>query len=72
MPSMPLPPRTDAEKSVPKKPVRPNAYSEGEDEAPKLIEEEPVDIERDIPDTENQSIESEERQGEAEPPLFEE
>lgn len=56
---------------VPKKPVRPNAYSEGEDEAPRLIEQEPADVQRDIPDTENESVEEEPRE-EHDPPLFEE
>lgn len=60
------------DRKVPKKPVRPNAYSEGEDEAPQLIEQEPVDVERDIPDTENEPVESEESGEEREPPLFEE
>lgn len=57
---------------VPKKPVRPNAYSEGENEAPQLIEQEPVDIENDVPDTENEPVESEEPRDKHDPPLFEE
>ncbi len=57
---------------VPKKPIRPNAYSEGENEAPRLIEDEPVDVESDVPDTENKPVESEEPRDEPETPLFEE
>ncbi len=57
---------------VPKKPVRPYTYSEGENESPKLVEEEPVDVERDVPDTENKPVESDERQDKPDPPIFEE
>lgn len=57
---------------VPKKPVRPNAYSEGEDEAPELIEQEPADVEREVPDTENKPEESDAPRDENIPPFFEE
>lgn len=59
-------------RQVPKKPVRPNAYSEGENEAPRLIEQEPVDVESDVPDTENKPVESDEPRDQKESPLFEE
>lgn len=57
---------------APKKPVRPYTYSEGENEAPKLVEEEPVDVERDAPETENEPLEREDRQDQPNPPIFEE
>ncbi len=46
-------------------------YSEGEDEAPRLIEQEPADIERETPEVENTPIEDEPGQEPPEPPLFE-
>jgi hypothetical protein len=52
--------------------VRPYTYSEGENEAPKLVEEEPVDVERDAPETENEPLEREDRQDQPNPPIFEE
>lgn len=55
----------------PRKPKRPNAYSEGEDEAPKLIEKETVDVERELPETGNEPVEQVETD-ETEPPNFEE
>ncbi len=56
----------------PKKPSRPDAYSEGENEAPGLIEEEPVDMERETPETENEPVEREDRPEKSDPPIFEE
>jgi hypothetical protein len=50
------------ERQPPKKPVRPYSYSEGENESPRLINDEPVEIERDVPETDNKPIEREERQ----------
>ncbi|HEY8161623.1 MAG: hypothetical protein ACR650_11480 [Methylocystis sp.] len=55
----------------PRKPERPNAYSEGEDEAPKLIEAEIVDVERELPETGNEPVEQIETD-ETESPDFEE
>lgn len=55
----------------PRKPKRPNAYSEGEDESPKLIEKETVDVERELPETGNEPVEQVETD-ETEPPNFEE
>ena len=55
----------------PRKPKRPNAYSEGEDEAPKLIEKETVDVERELPEAGNEPVEQLETD-ETEPPNFEE
>ena len=41
-----------------KKPKRPYSYNEGTDEAPKLIDEEPVDVEESTPAEERQSEET--------------
>ncbi len=57
--------------SGPRKPKRPAAYSEGEDEVPKLIETEMVDVEREIAETGNEPVEQVETD-ETEPPNFEE
>jgi hypothetical protein len=56
----------------PKKPARPGAYSEGEDEAPRLIEQEPVDVEREIPETDNKPVERIEKEDKSDSPVFEE
>ena len=56
----------------PKKPVRPHTSSEDENEPPQLVEEEPVDIEREAPISENEPVERVERNDKAEPPIFEE
>lgn len=55
----------------PRKPKRPSAYSEGEDEAPKLIETEMADVERELPETGNEPVEQVETD-ETESPIFEE
>jgi hypothetical protein len=55
----------------PRKPKRPPAYSEGENESPRLVDEEPTEIERDFPETENQPVERDDSDA-AEPPIFEE
>jgi hypothetical protein len=39
------------ERKPPKKPVQLYSYSEGENEAPRPINDEPVEIERDVPET---------------------
>ncbi len=57
--------------SGPRKPKQPGAYSEDEDEAPKLIETEMVDVEREIPQSGNEPVEQLETD-ETEPPNFEE
>ena len=55
----------------PRKPKRPDAYSEGEDEAPKLIETEMADVERELPETWSEPVEQLETD-ETESPIFEE
>jgi hypothetical protein len=49
-----------------------NSPSEQTDEAPGLIEKEQVEIERDAPADDNQSVEAVEPRGPPEPPAFEE
>jgi hypothetical protein len=56
----------------PKKPARPGSYSEGENESPKLMEDEPVEQERDIPETENKPLERDEQDDHPDSPVFEE
>jgi hypothetical protein len=48
-----------------------NSHSEQTDEAPGMIESEEVDIERDIPAEDNQSVERVEPQEQPGPPAFE-
>ena len=55
----------------PRKPKRPDAYSEGEDEAPKLIETEMADVERELPETGNEPVEQV-KTDDTESPHFEE
>ncbi len=43
--------------SEPKKSIRPSAYSEGENESPKLVDLEPVEVERETPEIENEPVE---------------
>jgi hypothetical protein len=55
----------------PKKPTRPPAYSEGENESPRLVDEEPTEIEREVPETDSQPVERDVSDA-GEPPIFEE
>jgi hypothetical protein len=55
--------------SPPRKPR--NSHSEQTDEAPGLIEKEQVEVEREIPDDDNQPIERIEPRERPEPPMFE-
>jgi hypothetical protein len=52
-------------------PPRKGRPSEQTDEAPGLIEREQVEVEREIPAEDNESIEQIERRDRSEPPLFE-
>lgn len=52
-------------------PKRPLSYDEGVDEAPDLIETEPVEIERSTPAGERSSVQSEPVDDDVPPPLFE-
>lgn len=54
-------------------PKRPYSYTEGTDESPELLEEEPVDIEESTPADKRSSVESVEAEDdEKTPPAFEE
>jgi len=55
-----------------KGPKRPLSYSEGTDEAPQLLDEESVDVEKSTPADKRTSIESVEKDEENAPPIFEE
>jgi hypothetical protein len=56
-----------------KGPKRPYSYTEGTDESPSLLEEEPVDIEESTPADKRSSVESVESDDDDKtPPLFEE
>lgn len=65
-------PRKGPDDNTGEGPKRPYSYSEGADEAPKLIDEEPVEIEESIPAEKRSSIEGVEPEDENTPPLFEE
>jgi len=63
---------TGGDHEPPKKPMRPVTYSEDENESPRELEEEPVEIEREAPATENTPVERDEQRERPDPPLFEE
>lgn len=52
-------------------PKRPLSYNEGVDEAPNLIESEPVEIEKSTPAGERTSVQSEPADDDFAPPLYE-
>ena len=56
----------------PRQPKGRNSYSEQTDEAPKLLDEERVEIEREFPVGDNSSIERTEPHRRPPPPVFEE
>lgn len=60
------------DRDPPKMPVRPAAYSEDENESPREVEEESVEIEREVPATENAPVERDEPEERPDPPFFEE
>jgi len=60
------------DRDAPKKPVRPVTYSEDENESPREVAEERVEIEREVPATENTPVERDEREETPDPPFFEE
>jgi hypothetical protein len=62
----------DDDRDPPKKPARPVTYSEDENESPREVEEEPVEIERETPATENRPVERDEREESPDPLFFEE
>jgi len=60
------------DRDPPKRPVRPFTHSGDENESPQVVEEESVEIERELPATENTPVERDEQQERPDPPLFEE
>ena len=56
----------------PRQPNRRGSYSEQTDEAPKLLESEPVEVERELPAEDNSPVERTEPHRRPPPPLFEE
>jgi hypothetical protein len=58
--------------SRPKRRERHHSYNEGVDQPAKLIADEPVEIEEEIPSDENESVESVESNNKHAPPVFEE
>ncbi len=60
------------DRDPPKKPMRPHTPSEDENESPQVVEEEPVEIERELPAADNTPVERDERQETPDPPFFEE
>jgi hypothetical protein len=56
----------------PRQPTRRNSYAEQTDEAGKLLDDEPVEIEREFPAGDNSPIERAEPHRRPPPPLFEE
>ena len=57
---------------VPKRRQKHYSYDEGLNEAGKLIADEPVEIEREVPAEENEPVEGAEADNSAESPAFEE
>lgn len=58
--------------TIPKKRQRHHSYDESVDEPGKLIENEPVEVEAEVPSEENEPVERIEKEDEPEPPVFEE
>ena len=56
----------------PKRRPRHYSYDESVDEAPRLIEDEPVEVERAVPAEENESVQKIEKEDEPAPPAFDE
>ncbi len=63
---------TGEDRDPPKKPVRLFTHSGDENESPQVREEEAMEIERELPATENARVETDEQRERPDPPLFEE
>jgi hypothetical protein len=63
---------TGGQSDVPKRRQRHYSYDESVDEPPKLIEDEPVEIEEEVPAEENEPLERVEKDSNLTPPEFEE
>jgi hypothetical protein len=57
---------------APRQPKRRGSYSEQTDEAPRLLENEPVEVERELPAEDNSPVERTEPDRRPPSPLFEE
>lgn len=60
------------DESTPRKPMRRSDGPEEKNQSVQTVVEEPDDIERDVPDVENEPIERDGRRDEPEAPIFEE
>jgi hypothetical protein len=69
---MPSPSATELRGQPPRRPAGRNSYSEQTDEAGKLLDDEPVEIERELPVGDNSPIERTEPQRRPPRPMFEE
>jgi hypothetical protein len=59
-------------KAIPKKRQSHHSYDESVDEPARLIENEAVEIEAEVPAEENESVEKSEQEDKSAPPVFEE
>jgi hypothetical protein len=64
--------RAEQDKAGPKSRDKHYSYDESVDEAAKLIENEPVEIEAEVPADENEPVESVNQDEKPSPPVFEE
>lgn len=64
--------QTKSRMTGPKQPDKRRAYNENVDEPPKLVNDEAVEIEREIPAQPNESVESAEDNAPPLPPAFDE
>ena len=62
---------TDSRREPPRERTKRSSYSEQADEAPKLLESEPVEVERELPAEENSPVERIEPHVRPPSPLFE-
>jgi len=61
----------DPNREPPREQRKRSSYSEQTDEAPKLLEDEPVEVERELPAEDNSPVERTEPHGRPPSPLFE-
>ncbi len=63
--------RTRSASKVPKRRQKHYSYNESVDESTKLVEDEPVDVEKAVPAEENEPLQGIEKDGTADTPAFE-
>jgi hypothetical protein len=61
----------DPSREPPRRRRKRSSYAEQTDEAPKLLEDEPVEVERELPAEDNSPVERTEPRGRPPSPLFE-